>query len=184
MRGETSTAATTPPDRSIFRRVLRGVLWLPLVVGRAMFVWERTDIGDRRTHIMYLLMFVGMLMVPALMTYDPVGDEHVSVGPVKLPGICLSRQVFHVSCPGCNLTRAFVCLTHGEFREAVSQHRISILLYAFFVGQVAFRGYCLLRRGRPVPWTLLGVNHYVSVALIALLMGNWVAGLFLGGNGS
>jgi hypothetical protein len=157
---------------------------LPMIVLRALFIWDRTDIGDRWTHIAYLAIFAAVVTAPALLSFDPARSEHVWFGSVELPGMCMSREIFNASCPGCNLTRAFVCIAHGEFREAIHQHRASLPLYVFFLGQIVFRGYCLWRRGRPVPWTVLGVSHYAAVVMIAMLFGNWIAGLFLGGNGS
>ncbi len=160
------------------------VLQWPLAAVKAVFVWDRRDIGDRQTHIIYLVIFAVTLVAPVFLSFDPAQGDHVTLGSVELPGTCLSNRLFHVSCPGCNLTRSFVLITHGQFREAVRQHRIGIALYSFFLGQVGFRIYCLRRGRRPVPWRLLSANHYLAVATIVLLLGNWAVGLFIGGNGS
>ena len=180
MKSDSSmSAGSVPPVRGV-----RWVLGLPWAAARALFFWDRRDIGDRQTHIMYLCLFLAMLVLPFFLSFDPAQGDQVAIGPYNIPGTCISRQVFHVSCPGCNLTRAFVLLAHGEFREAIRQHRLAMFLYAFFAGQVAFRVYCLRRRGRPIPWRLLGINHYLAVFTIALMLGNWVVGIFIGGNGS
>lgn len=45
------------------------------------------------------------------------------------PSFCLVRRVFGVPCPGCGMTRALSCATHGHPRRAVAYNsRIVIVL--------------------------------------------------------
>jgi hypothetical protein len=165
-------------------RGVRIIMGLPGAAARGLFVWDKAAIGDRGTHIMYLVIFSVLVSAPFLMTFDPAGDGRVVAGSVRLPGLCLSQELLHQSCPGCQLTRSFVLAAHGQWRESIRFHRLGLVLYAFFAGQIAVRAYYLHRGARPIsPW-LLAANHYLAVITIALLLGNWAVGLFVGGNGS
>lgn len=46
-----------------------------------------------------------------------------------LPSICPFHQWTGLPCPGCGLTRAFVCLGHGRLIESLHWHPIGWLLY-------------------------------------------------------
>jgi hypothetical protein len=153
--------------------------------------WLRTfwgsrdaDLGDRGTHRMYLVFLAVALLGPALLTFDPTVGEEVRIGPVTLPSTCISQGLFHVQCPGCQLTRSFILITHGRLRDSIRFHRMGILLYLFFAGQAALRIYGLKRGNRPLPRGLLRTHYYLASAMIALLILNWGAGFIVGSNGS
>ena len=55
----------------------------------------------------------------------PVKDG--SIG--HLPSICLFYNLTGLPCPGCGLTRAFVCLGHGRWQEALHWHPFGWLVY-------------------------------------------------------
>lgn len=45
------------------------------------------------------------------------------------PSLCLIRRFFDVSCPGCGMTRAISCATHGHPRRAITYNsRVVIVL--------------------------------------------------------
>lgn len=44
--------------------------------------------------------------------------------------LCPSRRLLHLPCPGCGLTRAFLLLAKGEWRDAFRLHPLSPLLAA------------------------------------------------------
>ncbi|HEX8465359.1 MAG TPA: DUF2752 domain-containing protein [Abditibacterium sp.] len=46
-----------------------------------------------------------------------------------LPSLCPFSNFSGLPCPGCGLTRSFVCLAHGEFRESLSYHPLGPLLF-------------------------------------------------------
>jgi Protein of unknown function (DUF2752) len=133
---------------------------------------------------MYLVFLAIVLLGPSVLTFDPTAGEDVRVGSVDLPCTCLSQGLFHVQCPGCQLTRSFILITHGRLRDSVRFHRMGIPLYLFFAGQAVLRIYGLKRDPRPLPRWMLRSHHYLALTMIALLILNWVAGLALGSNGS
>lgn len=143
---------------------------------------EHGQFKDRRTNAWYLLLYLALLTLPALFVVDHDGKS-ISLANRSLPPTCFSHQLFGVSCPGCGLGRSFVAVTHGHFSAAMAFHRISIPLYALFLGQVVLRAWCLWRGARPLPRGVVLIHHWAALGMIALLIGNWVVGGWFGGNG-
>lgn len=46
-----------------------------------------------------------------------------------LPSICPFNNLTGLPCPGCGLTRGFVCLAHGRFVEALHWHPLSPFIF-------------------------------------------------------
>lgn len=46
--------------------------------------------------------------------------------------LCIFKNLFHIPCPGCGLTRAFYSILHGDFCSAFYYNALSIPL-SFFV---------------------------------------------------
>ncbi len=160
--------------------------WLAERAGRAVrrvvawFYISEADVRHPSTHWTYLGICLVFVLLPAFLSSpDP---DHVACGGLSLPGTCLSRELFHTACPGCGLTRSFVALTHGRFRESLSLHRLGIALYLFFLWQIAYRLYCLRRRCQDIPRPLLGLQSAFGFGMIAALFVNWLIGLWVGGN--
>jgi hypothetical protein len=93
-----------------------------------------------------------------------------------LPHTCMSYAWFGVKCPGCGLTRSLVLLAHGDWAASWQQHRLGALMMALILMQFPYRIMALKRGGRPP----LGqrVPHLVGLAVIGLLIGNWLVGFF------
>ena len=49
-----------------------------------------------------------------------------------LPSLCPFYNLTGLPCPGCGLTRAFVCLGHGQWRESLHWHPLGWLVYGVF----------------------------------------------------
>ena len=47
--------------------------------------------------------------------------------------LCLFKNIFGISCPGCGMTRAFLFLGHGNVREAITLNPISPLAFSIVV---------------------------------------------------
>jgi len=105
-------------------------------------------------------------VTPAGLTYCP------------LPPTCLSNELFGVKCPGCGLTRSFVCLAHGHWHEAWSYHRLGWLLAAAVLIQWPYRIMSLRRPDQRLLGTWL--PKLFGYLLIAALIGNWLAEMIFG----
>lgn len=89
-----------------------------------------------------------------------VSPDHVESGPV----ICPLRRLTGLPCPGCGLTRSWVYLAHGWWREAFSAHLFGAVAALAAIALVTAVVVALVRR-RPPP------------DLDALVRRPWVAGL-------
>ena len=139
---------------------------------------ERTAAARERrsrqeTHLVYLILCSLALVVAFCLQNEP--HERVALRGypnLKLPPSCLTREYFGFPCPGCGLTRSFVALAHGDFRQSWAMHRLGCLLAAVFVVQIPYRIYCLRHLDTfelKSRWA-----DYFSWSLIAGLIGNWI----------
>jgi hypothetical protein len=87
-----------------------------------------------------------------------------------LPSVCPFHIVTGLPCPGCGLTRAFVCLSHGQFVQSLHWHPIGWLVYGGFLVLWARAG-LTWATGRPFAPLSAKVSGRVSwTALAALLL--------------
>lgn len=139
--------------------------------------------ADKGTHLTYIAIIVPMLVLPFFMGAATDDGAGVSLVGVEIPSTCPSRSLFGVTCPGCGLTRSFVLLTKGRFGDSLRLHRVGLILYAFFLYQLVFRIACIARSEITTSAFWQNAQHYSALAVIGLLLANWLAGLFAGGNG-
>lgn len=78
-----------------------------------------------------------------------------------LPETCPARALSGRDCPGCGLTRSFVLLAHGRFRESVHMHHVGWLMAFAVLVQFPYRLLSLRRPGR------------VLVPRVVLLLFGW-----------
>ncbi|HKD35417.1 MAG TPA: DUF2752 domain-containing protein [Pirellulales bacterium] len=95
-----------------------------------------------------------------------------------LPSLCLSQSLFHVSCPGCGLTRSFIYLAHGDLQSSLRMHRVGWLMALAVLLQIPYRIASLVLPGREV-LGLMFPKIFGNV-LITLLIGNWLFNLVVG----
>jgi hypothetical protein len=98
--------------------------------------------------------------------------------PYPLPPSCVSRSLLGVRCPGCGLTRSFIHLAEGDWRGSWRCHRLGGLLAAALIFQIPYRLMALRRPASPpIPprW-----QAGLGIALIVLLIANWLADVVTG----
>ena len=101
-----------------------------------------------------------------------------------LPSVCPFYSLTGLPCPGCGLTRAFVCLAHGRLDESLHWHPLGGLLFVLCAAIWLRAGYALIR-GVPAPslepriagrlaWALLALIIFSGAGRIALILsGQW-----------
>jgi hypothetical protein len=103
---------------------------------------------------------------------------HVWVPPAdSASGICLSRRLFHLPCPGCGMTRAFAHLAKAEGAEAVRDHPLApVVALELVLGWVAWGA--AVKAGGPVrlPFRLESWLLANAAALVALWLGRAATG--------
>ena len=87
----------------------------------------------------------------------------------NLPSICPFFNLTGTPCPGCGLTRSFVCLAHGHLFESLRWHPL---------GPFLFGGALIFLAGTLLKWRWPG-EKWVIIALVSLLLVFW--GLRLSG---
>ena len=94
---------------------------------------------------------------------------------VEIPGICVWRRATGADCPGCGLTRSFICLAHGDLNSAWQYNPAGLLLFLVCVAQIPYRGYQYyrLRHGRSEWQSRIG-SIVIWIAVVALLA-QWAA---------
>ena len=88
------------------------------------------------------LILLACLVALTLAASLHVGQDQEVVVPVwnkPLPSFCLARRLLGLDCPGCGLTRSFICLAHGEFATACRYNLAAVWLFPLVVLQVPFR---------------------------------------------
>jgi hypothetical protein len=99
---------------------------------------------------------------------------------VRLPSLCVWRNSLGVDCPGCGLTRSFICLAHGRPAEAWYFNPAGLLFFAVIVVQIPYRGLQLWRlaRGRE-EWTHRMLNWTIWI-VAAAIFAQWLIRAALG----
>ena len=136
------------------------------------------------THWIYLILLTLFLAVPFFVPAPTGANKELFLAGIKLPPLCISQSIFHVDCPACGLTRAFVFLAHGEWREALRLHRLSPLVYAALWWIACYHAACLFCFrwvGAPI---IRALQQCLPWVIIVALLLNWVLGFWLDANGS
>jgi hypothetical protein len=119
---------------------------------------------DPMLHWVYLGMALGVIFLAIVLRVE--GEEHVVVPLFNkpLPGTCTFKRITGFGCPGCGLTRSFVCLARGDVVRAWHFNPIGLGVAVLVVTQVPYRivqlnrirrGLPEFRAGRLMNWTFL-----------------------------
>jgi hypothetical protein len=138
------------------------------------FIFKESVDHSASNHYTYIVILFFLIVLPFFTSLDTdqSGETSLKLLKMPLPGMCLSRRIFGVNCPGCGLTRSFVSLTHGDWRLAFHFHRLGPVLYFYFILLILFHAFGLWKRNQPLPKTLLKVHHITAIIIIAALLLN------------
>ncbi len=140
-------------------------------------VWRRPT-----TYPLYFLILSALILAASFFLRLPQdGKIYLPfVEGVAVPGLCHSRELLGIPCPGCGLTRCFVSLAHGQLVRAWQFNPAGILLFAFLVFQIPYRvvQLCQIHAGRR-PWYLGNMNWF-GYLVLAILLAQWTFRVFDG----
>lgn len=102
----------------------------------------------------------------ALATACLLSPELVEDGPV----ICPFRRLTGLPCPGCGLTRSWVYLVHGWWRESFLAHPFGPVAVALVVVLAVLAARARLRR-TPAPSLDRIVKHPIAIAVAVAWLG-------------
>ena len=142
----------------------------------------RVDLRLRNRSYHRILLGFSLAVLAASFLLQLPGDTQVELPlvSVQLPSICMWRNSLGVDCPGCGLTRSFICLAHGQPAEAWYYNPAGWLLFAVIVAQIPYRGVQLRRlaHGRE-EWTSRLLNWTIWIMVIAIFA-QWLIRASLG----
>ncbi|HEX5323853.1 MAG TPA: DUF2752 domain-containing protein [Capsulimonadaceae bacterium] len=100
--------------------------------------------SDRRRAALPFAFLSAVLMASVALPMPAQNGEIAHV-----PAFCPFYRLTGLPCPGCGLTRAFVCIGHGHWAQSLHWHPIGWLVYAAFLLLWLHAGLTLVR-GRPL----------------------------------
>lgn len=133
----------------------------------------RLGVATPRRHLEMLLL--ALLAMVAMFCLEIRPGERVQVRghpSLCLPPLCAVRQWLDAPCPGCGLTRSFICLSRGDWGGAWRYHRLGWLIALLAALQIPYRLGCLLYPARVACSQRLG--GAIGLTLVGLLVANWL----------
>jgi len=114
-------------------------------------------------NFLLMLLFTASIVTPLFIT-----EERLETAPC----ICVLHNLTGRECPSCGLTRSFVALTDGRFRDAVLFHPAGPVIFALFAILAFGLALTLLRVDTPVH-RFFRKHPYlpVTVGTVALIEG-------------
>ena len=83
-----------------------------------------------------LIFAASIILLSCILTPSNSQDDRVTIFGFKTPILCLHRLIYNKPCPGCGLTRSFVCFAHGDIRTSYNYHRLGIPLFIIILLQM------------------------------------------------
>lgn len=121
--------------------------------------------------ILGICLAVVVLSMGLSLSSEP-GDVIVPLLNRPLPPLCTMKRLTGVDCPGCGLTRSFIALAHGQWRESLRFNAAGPIWFVIIAGQVPFQAWQLRRiasQQRPLDVTWWGqAVIYTGVATLLL----------------
>ncbi len=91
---------------------------------------------------------------------------------------CPIYSVFHIPCPTCGLTRAFVLFAHFDFNKAYTYNPSVFILFPYILLQIPLQILDLIKRKKHVNNNKMRkINLYILIAVGFILIIIWVAKL-------
>lgn len=134
---------------------------------------DRERVRQRKRDQEMLVICVAVLVLSFLLQSQP--GDHVGISFLKglqLPPLCMSKELFGISCPGCGLTRSFVHLAHGDVSASINSHRLGPLLALLVAIQIPYRLWSLYVSEKK--WPSLRACNLIGNLIIASLIINWL----------
>ena len=87
---------------------------------------EKRNNSEKRANAAAMFLLLSVIFTASVLLPLPASPN----GQIAhLPSVCLFYHLTGLPCPGCGLTRSFVCLGHGHLRESLHWHPLGIVIY-------------------------------------------------------
>lgn len=137
---------------------------------------EETPRSTRLTNVIALLVTSVLLVLPLVLTYVLPGLRPGTSGPA----LCMSKQLFHISCPGCGLTRSVCATMRLDLASAIRLHLLGpvfILIFAS-IWVLAAAGLTTGRNLLPDPGSR--ASGIGGIMLVTSMIGYWIIRIVTG----
>ena len=123
------------------------------------------------------IILTGSVVIMLLSFLLKVNDSNQVLVPgvsTPMPDSCLTKMYWGIDCPGCGMSRAFICISAGHFGKARQLNRGSFLIYLFIAIQIPWHAMQLLRVG----WGIGAIDTWWTIvpalAVIVILVVSWI----------
>ena len=132
------------------------------------------------TFLHWTFLTIAVVVVTASFLLSIRNREQVIVPIVNapLPGTCTFRTATGLPCPGCGLTRSFISMGHGQFRDAWSYNPAGFLFFLVVAFQIPYRIYQIrrIRRGQD-QHRFARIDNWILILLVIALIVQWLCAL-------
>ncbi len=130
-------------------------------------------------HLGFFLAAVAVVTLSFTMTI--IGSQLVCLPgyPLPVPESCTARLLLGMDCPGCGLTRAFISISHGQFRAAWDFNPAAYFVYLFVLVQLPWQLYQMRRNLKGIPSYERSWIYILPIAAALLLVIQWLVRLVL-----
>jgi len=136
---------------------------------------KQASAGDATYHWVYLILSAIVLTLAVALDVSSEGRVIVPVLDSPLPESCVFKQLTSVDCPGCGLTRCFICLMHGDIARAWAFNPGGFLFFVVIAGQIPYRMIQIWRmRHRLEQWHPVTLSTAIGCSLGVVLIGQWI----------
>jgi hypothetical protein len=97
----------------------------------------------------------------------PMPDNHGRI--LGLPSVCPFYEMTGLPCPGCGLTRSFVCFAHGHLHDAIQWNALGPPMWLFFAFLLG-RSVLSIISGKPVMPFDRRLVHACSLAALTVFI--------------
>lgn len=95
-----------------------------------------------------------------------------SVNTVSSVSLCFFKYLTHLDCPGCGLTRSFICISQGHWIQAFHFNILGPFVYLLFIFYfIEHLLNLIFKKGFSFSWKL---PPWGSFLFFVLLIGQWI----------
>lgn len=92
---------------------------------------------------------------------------------------CLIKNIFHLPCPGCGMTRAFNCIFSGDLTGAFYYNSLSIPLFCFIIMSLIWVLADIIRKDNSYRRSMNKLRKPAFIiALILITIVNWIFNIY------
>jgi hypothetical protein len=130
--------------------------------------------ADRIGHLIFLSFASLIILLSVLMSTDGKQAVFLPGFSSPLPDTCSSRRMLGVDCPGCGLTRAFICISHGQLSKAWKFNHASFIIYLFVAIQLPWHAIQIWRIQKVKAALYWPFIYWIPMAVAIILLTNWI----------